>query len=827
MFNRKLLKLLPLLLILVFAASAFGAATLTPDPKFTQIDSNGDPLSGGKVYFFETGTSTPKTTWTDAAKGTPNANPVILDSNGQANIWIDSTGGQYRVRVDTSADITQWGPVDNIDSMVTGNVGADAIFLIEHTAAGRHFAPDSFSYTDFATAVSTIGATETSLIISTSEAVTGNVTVPATLELVFRQGGELNISGAIVVTVNGPIASGLFQIFTGAGTVVFGNGYFHEAYPQWWGATGDGVTDDTAAMQAWVDSNVQDGVLVEGTYLANIDVDGRMNIRGSGPRTIIKAVTTDPVITILERRDAGAGTDDLWPGRKLYNFKVDGNGKAGKCISFTLRSVQDHIEHITFKGCTRGLEFASSVIGTWITYSTFRDSDYGIYMIEETSVSGVNLNLFDSNRFLEVDTAAIYIAATTVGASGNIFRNNWFESLEGFGLIIKSDSINSFPNVLEDNWWEDVAGTTPITLDDEGSVTSYVIWLDTVPMTQTAGAFPAKSLINDSQVSIIQYRGSGSLITGSQERQLSLTGASDVEIENATFSESGGSGMVGSATGSLVVNKPRTLTKKRGFITEGLSMINNVYGYTKIDGIQTLIVNGGSTLTYQNDSLYESGVIRAALTADAHRIFGATQTLVDDKWYVITFALKSSSSSDEPDITFTVTGTGTAFGSQTIRARGDRWTQYVNIFGGDSTAVTGQIMRFGVSTGETATFDIARLQFIQFDTKAAAEAFIHNQYYAVSPGKINTLANDATPDVISDERSSVWLTGGTTTITDFDNGFIGQEIIVIAEHTLDITDGTNIFTPTGGNLTMNATDTLTLIQKADGKWYTIAYSDNT
>lgn len=89
---------------------------------------------------------------------------------------------------------------------------------------------------------------------------------------------------------------------------------------------------------------------------------------------------------------------------------------------------------------------------------------------------------------------------------------------------------------------------------------------------------------------------------------------------------------------------------------------------------------------------------------------------------------------------------------------------------------------------------------------------------------ILTLANNATPTVAG---AGVWLTGGTTTITDFDDGVTGQVIIVIAEHALTITDGTNIFTPTGGNLAMNATDILMLVQKSDGKWYTVSFSDNT
>jgi hypothetical protein len=89
---------------------------------------------------------------------------------------------------------------------------------------------------------------------------------------------------------------------------------------------------------------------------------------------------------------------------------------------------------------------------------------------------------------------------------------------------------------------------------------------------------------------------------------------------------------------------------------------------------------------------------------------------------------------------------------------------------------------------------------------------------------IATLANSATPSVFAMKTA---LTGGTTTITDLIDGALGQELTIIAEHTITITDGTNIFLSGSTNFVMAATDTLTLIRKADGNWYEIGRSDNT
>lgn len=56
------------------------------------FDNSGDPLSGGKLYTYAAGTTTPLTTYTDATGSTPNTNPVILDSAGRVaeEIWLDS-----------------------------------------------------------------------------------------------------------------------------------------------------------------------------------------------------------------------------------------------------------------------------------------------------------------------------------------------------------------------------------------------------------------------------------------------------------------------------------------------------------------------------------------------------------------------------------------------------------------------------------------------------------------------------------------------------------------------------------------------------------------
>jgi hypothetical protein len=85
-----------------------------PDPIFTGLDSDGNPLSGGKLFAYAAGTTTPQDTYTSSALTSANANPVILDSAGRATIFLSSDS--YKFILKTSADVTVW-TVDNVQAI--------------------------------------------------------------------------------------------------------------------------------------------------------------------------------------------------------------------------------------------------------------------------------------------------------------------------------------------------------------------------------------------------------------------------------------------------------------------------------------------------------------------------------------------------------------------------------------------------------------------------------------------------------------------------------------------------------------------------------------
>lgn len=78
---------------------------LTPAPKIQFFGDDGLPLSGGKVFTYEQGTTTPLATYSDPAGVSVNTNPVILDTYGRASIYIQDLA--YTFLVKDADDVVQ------------------------------------------------------------------------------------------------------------------------------------------------------------------------------------------------------------------------------------------------------------------------------------------------------------------------------------------------------------------------------------------------------------------------------------------------------------------------------------------------------------------------------------------------------------------------------------------------------------------------------------------------------------------------------------------------------------------------------------------------
>lgn len=164
------------------------------------FDNNGVPLTGGKLYSYEAGTTTPQATYTEATGSTLHTNPIVLDSAGRVpsgEIWLIA-GENYKFVLKTSTDvlIATW---DNISG------SGDPAFAFYYPDAASLLAP-------------------------------GPLTIKDALDQITNED-----EGASVV--------GYLPPFTGGSSTTVKDKLSQYVTFQDFGAVGDGVADDTSAVQ--------------------------------------------------------------------------------------------------------------------------------------------------------------------------------------------------------------------------------------------------------------------------------------------------------------------------------------------------------------------------------------------------------------------------------------------------------------------------------------------------------------------------------------------------------------------------------------------------
>lgn len=100
------------------------AGTVMPAPKFIGLDNNANPVSGGKLYTYVAGTTTPQATYSDVDLTIANTNPVVLDSAGRATVFL--SGASYKFVLTDANDAAIWTQ-DNVQAVAPFSTNLDVL----------------------------------------------------------------------------------------------------------------------------------------------------------------------------------------------------------------------------------------------------------------------------------------------------------------------------------------------------------------------------------------------------------------------------------------------------------------------------------------------------------------------------------------------------------------------------------------------------------------------------------------------------------------------------------------------------------------------------
>ena len=179
--------------------------------------------------------------------------------------------------------------------------------------------------------------------------VNANYTIPSNVHLVAPKGSYFTVADGMILAFNGTFEAGLYRVFELVGTAqtTFAYGKGQIIYPQWWGATGDGVTDDTVALQATINSCPWRGVVVfAGNFVvtATLQVHAKQKVKFAGYHGVESAPNSSTVNytgnDVLFNGYTVAGNRLAWV---IENLTILGTGQTGTAVRtchyrFTMRN---------------------------------------------------------------------------------------------------------------------------------------------------------------------------------------------------------------------------------------------------------------------------------------------------------------------------------------------------------------------------------------------------------------------------------------------------------------------------------------------------------
>ena len=233
------------------------------------LDNNGNPLLAGKLYTYVAGTTTNQATYTSSSGVTPHTNPIILDAGGRVpggEIWL-TDGLQYKFVLKNANDVLI-GTYDNLVGINSNFVNFLTETEVQTATAGQtvftlttmQYQPGTNNLSVFVDGVNQIDGATYSYVETSSTVVTftAGLHVGALVKFTTAQTLSTGVTDASLVTYTPPFAG---SVATNVEAKLA-----QYVSVEDFGAVGDGITDDSGAIQAALDTGLNVCITADKTF---------------------------------------------------------------------------------------------------------------------------------------------------------------------------------------------------------------------------------------------------------------------------------------------------------------------------------------------------------------------------------------------------------------------------------------------------------------------------------------------------------------------------------------------------------------------------------
>ena len=374
-------------------------------------DTSGNVLSAGKVWTYDAGTTTPRTTWTAFDKSSSAANPIILDSAGRAQVYAD---GAYKFVIKDSADNTLY-TYDNLEfffpedqaqwgSTSGGSANAQTIApspAINAYVAGQKFRfIAGFSNSDACTLnVNSKGATTIKKGSSYTDLVSGDILSGALVEVTYDSGG--------------------------GGRFILSN---FNSISQYWGGTSSGAANVYAITPSPAITAYADGQRFTFlTHQANSSTTPTLNVNSLGAITLYKADGSACETTEIK---SGQMLEVVYSSAKFYILNSDllipriGQSNGSTLINTTSATYVDY----TGASVTVTVPYSGAVmVMATVSCSEYSAADQiSFRIIEDGSQIGQDFLAYDAKTSLGGSTINVTLFAYSApSAASHTYKIQW------------------------------------------------------------------------------------------------------------------------------------------------------------------------------------------------------------------------------------------------------------------------------------------------------------------------------------------------------------------------------------------------------------------
>jgi hypothetical protein len=402
-----------------------------------------------------------KLSLTTAGKNTT-ATTLNINSLGAKSIKIKQRNGSKISLIGGEMPSIAELEYDGTDFLLLNSEKPSVVYAKDEGLVGDNSTNDA---TALNTLITAIGSTPTDLYFTYGTyKISTNVVFPANINIKFGMGGMLKPANGVSITgTNTKIEAGLHQIFDlSLGGSVSGTWAINRIYPEWYGAVGDGSTDDTDAIQYSINmtsASCRRIYLSERVYIfttLTLPVDRVVRFIGAG-QGVIEGSTPLLNGAVLKRKPAYTGamftptgtSSTANKGAQFYNLSIAGNRVDGNCFEIEWINVMQ-FDCVTFHRIKGHAIRAYSLYNSWFRNCRFYgcgDSTHEVVLLDGSTASNsatAGVHFFDctwENNYgtdvkLTRDNAPATAGTSDIKIIGGKIEQSLTSSIPGLPLMI-------------------------------------------------------------------------------------------------------------------------------------------------------------------------------------------------------------------------------------------------------------------------------------------------------------------------------------------------------------------------------------------------------